>query len=251
MTQVRWISFDLDGTLMQNPFGKWVFPEINRLCRQDLRDDLYRLHRERMRKKQYVAAYDWQEMLECVLRARGLDLAIDVESLVVKHSAVPKVYLLEEGISSALQTLSRRGYALAVLTNGFAIYQLPVMQALGIDRCFDCIITPEKAGTAKPDVRMADALLHTGTLAAHVGDRLDHDVALANELGIASVLVWRDMPEALRRLPPEERARSDEARAYALEKWHRETGEAAASSSAVPTPAFLIHSIHELIHLKF
>jgi len=25
-----WITFDLDGTLMQNPFGKWVFPEIAR-----------------------------------------------------------------------------------------------------------------------------------------------------------------------------------------------------------------------------
>lgn len=251
MTHVKWITFDLDGTLMQNPFGKWVFPEISRLCQQDLRSDLYRLHQERMRNKQYVAAYDWQEMLEIVLREKGLDLDIDVESLVLKHSVIPKVHLLEEDIPSALQSLSRRGYALAVMTNGFEIYQLPVLKALGIDGYFDCIITPEKVGTAKPDVGMADALKRMGTLIAHVGDRIDHDVIFANDLGIASVLVWREMPEALRRHPPEERVRTDEGNAYVLAKWREETGDAADQSSAVPAPDLLIYSIQELICLKF
>ncbi|MGV2720150.1 UNVERIFIED_CONTAM: hypothetical protein PO554_27185, partial [Klebsiella pneumoniae] len=61
----RWITLDLDGTLMQNPFGAWVFPEVastvsRKLGREhDIVAELIAEHEKRMALRQWVAAYDW------------------------------------------------------------------------------------------------------------------------------------------------------------------------------------------------
>jgi FMN phosphatase YigB (HAD superfamily) len=93
----KWITFDLDGTLMQNPFGKWVLPEIeelvsNRLKREvRAREALMREHEERMRQNRTVDAYDWDDMVRQLLREHLIELEIDVERLVLKHAAAPKI----------------------------------------------------------------------------------------------------------------------------------------------------------------
>jgi HAD superfamily hydrolase (TIGR01549 family) len=208
----KWITFDLDGTLMQNPFGKWVLPEIeelvsNRLKREvRAREALMREHEERMRQNRTVDAYDWDDMVRQLLREHLIELEIDVERLVLKHAAAPKIYLLEQTVIPVLERLKRSGYSLATVTNGFYKYQYPVMEQLGLSGLFDAIITPEIMGCGKPDVRILRSLLESGQLVAHVGDRLDHDVYLANEAGAASVWIYRDLPEEMREMQPEKRS---------------------------------------------
>ncbi|WP_248926097.1 HAD family hydrolase [Paenibacillus hamazuiensis] len=206
-----WITFDLDGTLMQNPFGKWVFPEIEALISERLQREfksteaLVREHERRMSLNLTVAAYDWDDMVRRLLGELQLDLHIDVEQLVVKHSASPKIHLLEESVIPTLKKLKERGFKLATVTNGFYKYQYPVMKELGLAEWFDEIVTPEKAGCGKPDAGILRGLRETGRIAAHVGDRLDHDVFLANESGVSSVLIYRKLPDSLKRLRPDER----------------------------------------------
>lgn len=250
----RWITFDLDGTLMQNPFGKWVFPEVERLISAQLRREfkateaLVREHELRMRHNRTVDAYDWDDMVRHLLNELQLDLEIDMEQLVLKHSAAPKIYLLEHTVIPTLRRLKERGYSLATVTNGFYKYQFPVMKELGISEWFDEIVTPEKAGCGKPDVDILRGLRESGRIIAHVGDRLDHDVYMANKAGVASVLIYRNLPEPLRTLTPQRRAERAEMISICAEKLKAENPLAAAAPYPPEyRPAHVLYRMEELL----
>ncbi|WP_274653208.1 HAD family hydrolase [Paenibacillus humicola] len=207
----RWITFDLDGTLMQNPFGAWIFPEIETLVSEELgapykaKMKLLERHERLLHSGQTVAAYDWDALAAELARELGLKRVFSIEELVLKHAVPPKIYLLDDTVIPALDELRREGYKLAAVTNGYYAYQFPVLRSLGLAERLDEIVTPERAGFAKPDTRILDGLRRRGTIAAHVGDRLDHDAALARAAGITPVLVNRSMPDELTALPPGER----------------------------------------------
>ncbi|MGG4444627.1 HAD family hydrolase [Brevibacillus fortis] len=222
----RWISFDLDGTLMQNPFGAWVFPEIARVIagqlgrEHDIVSEMVAEHERRMSQERYVEAYDWDDILFSRCDALCIEKTIEIESLVRKHSVIPKVNLLEGGILQMFDEMKKRGFSLAVVTNGFYKFQAPVMEALGLLNYFDEIVTPERAGAGKPDPAILQKL--SGEVIAHVGDRLDHDIQLANRSHVTSILIERKLPEDLARLQPQMRANDQRMRLLCLEKWKRE-----------------------------
>lgn len=224
----RWITFDLDGTLMQNPFMKWVFPEIVATIQEELdkEEDVWKLildeHLKRMTEGRLLEAYNWDDIVEEVLVALGLSIKINVEELVTKHSIDPKVYALEVGILDNLKRLAERGYSLAVVTNGYYKYQMPVMRELGLDSAFEEIITPEQCGYAKPHIGLLDTFQGKGKLIAHVGDRIDHDVMMANRFGITSVFISRQLPESVKKLPMNARKEHDDFLTFCKSKWDKE-----------------------------
>lgn len=204
----KWITFDLDGTLIENPFSKWVFPEIEKLVLENAAADLKVVralvaeHKKRLAEHHYVDAYDWDDILERFLKEHDIHVNIDIEQLVLRFSVYPKVYLLENDILDSLQNLIDKGYSLAAVTNGFYKYQFPVIKTLGLDTFFDEVITPCNTGYGKPDTRMVEKLLKQGDIIAHVGDRIDHDVYFANQLGAKSVLIDKNMPKKIKCIDP-------------------------------------------------
>jgi len=196
---------------MQNPFSKWVLPEIASLVASHLEirggiiPEIKQEHRNRLKETNTVAAYDWDNILEQILEEKKIPLKINIVDLVQKHAVDPKVYLLEKNALSVLEELKKRGYLLGVITNGFYKYQFPVMKTIQLSPYIDKIITPCNTGYAKPEIKMADSLLGKGKIIAHVGDRLDHDVYFANELGVLSILIDHQMPKALRQISPNKR----------------------------------------------
>ncbi|WP_036688565.1 HAD family hydrolase [Paucisalibacillus globulus] len=247
----KWITFDLDGTLMQNPFGNWVFPEIAKMAESFLGDDneiiseLVQEHQKRMESGDIVNAYDWDDIVQKVFAISGVPITIDVGEMVIKHSIPSKVYLLEEGILEILYGLRDSGFSLAVITNGFEKYQKPVMDVLRLTHAFDAIITPEKVGFGKPQVEMVKGLLEADNeIIAHIGDRLDHDVVLANKLGILSVLIYQKMPDGMKHADIPKRIGMKESLNWLRNKWERETNEKTLPMNAIPK--IMIHSIKEI-----
>jgi putative hydrolase of the HAD superfamily len=250
----RWITFDLDGTLMQNPFAKWVFPEVEELIASRLQrpfpatEALVREHELRMRHNRTVDAYDWDGIVRQLLNELQIDMEIDIERLVRKHAAPPKIHLLEPSVIPTLRQLKERGFSLAAVTNGFYKYQYPVMKELGISEWFDEIVTPEKAGCGKPDTAMLRGLQASGPIAAHVGDRIDHDVNLANRAGVPSVLIYRKLPAPLRALAPEQRSKSAEWITLCEEKRKAENSlDRMAPYSSDCIPAYVLFQLEELL----
>lgn len=249
----EWITFDLDGTLMQNPFGEWVFPEIEHIFQQATLTEekivpmLVAEHKYRMKKGHVVEAYDWDHIVQHILNQQDISALINVEKLVQKHAVQPKVYILEENIISILQQLKTKGYLLAAVTNGFLKYQLPVLDALQLTPLFDRIITPEIARYGKPHIKMVDSLIDKDNhLVAHVGDRIDHDVVFAHRLSIPSILLAHNVPKNLTKLPSHLRQTSTEWHQWAKHKWYRETGQLIEQLSDHHHPDFLLDSLNDL-----
>ncbi|MBD2846344.1 HAD family hydrolase [Paenibacillus sp. IB182496] len=252
----RWITFDLDGTLMQNPFAGWIFPELERLAAETLgegdtvRGSLMAEHERMLAAKETVAAYDWDAIASRLFRSWGVPGSFSIEEMVGRHAGAPKSYLLDDTVLPGLDRLRTLGYCLAAVTNGYYKYQYPVMAALGLTERFDAVITPDRAGCAKPDAAMGASLISggRGVIAAHVGDRLDHDMVFAHAIGTQPILISRRLPDALRTLTPAERADSPLLEAVLRRQAEVEHARLAADAP-LPTewlPAAVVADLHEL-----
>ncbi|MBM7601906.1 FMN phosphatase YigB (HAD superfamily) [Virgibacillus halotolerans] len=250
----KWITFDLDGTLMQNPFSKWVFPEIatniqaGSKSEKDIQKLIINEHELRMSEKKVVQAYDWDDIVESVLSNMNIPEKVDVESIVKKHSFKPKIYLLEEEIIDNLEGLKNIGYNLAVLTNGYSKYQLPVMKELGLECVFDEIITPDICGYAKPNVGMVQSLNGEGEVVAHVGDRIDHDIIMANQLGITSFFINRELPQYIEKVPVHKRNRCENILSICKDKWESENSLISIPFQNDCIPDIVVSSLEELLN---
>lgn len=246
----NWITFDLDGTLMQNPFGKWVFPHIDQKMNQfglkeGIRQEIIKEHQQRMKEQKERDAYDWDDIVKVVLQRKNIEVNIDVEFLVQQNAHYPKVWLLEDQTLTVLKQLKKKGYLLGVVTNGFYKYQFPVMEALGLSDVMDAMVTPCQTYYTKPNPKMLASFKRTKKIIAHVGDRLDHDVFFANQQGISSILIDHSLPEELKSLPPEKRAKHTN---YFLSLKEKSIYQNVSFNSAY-IPDFVIYSIAELLQL--
>lgn len=248
----KWITFDLDGTLMQNPFVGHVFPEIERriLLENHLLENivgqLVLEHETRLKDGRTADAYDWDDIVMQYLKANDLQTSIHVEELLKGFCVEPNIYLLEDSVCEVLDELKQLGYSLAVVTNGFTKYQLPVMDVLQLTKHFDLIVTPQEAGFAKPDERVYGSVLEMGEIVAHVGDRIDHDVISANAIQVWSIWICRHLPDSVKELSPAERRESPEIRDFILRKLKRETKTQFGTLPKEAVPQEIICSLSEL-----
>ena len=178
---------------------------------------------------------------------KKLETSINVEEILIGVCNIPNSYLLEDSICEVLDELRMRGFSLAVVTNGFTKYQLPVMDVLNLTEHFDLIVTPQEAGFAKPDKRVyTTPLLQLGEIHAHVGDRIDHDVTSANSIGVRSIWICRHLPESLRHLSPAVRKGLSATHELALQKLEKETKKSFEKLPKEAVPHEVIYSLSEL-----
>lgn len=221
------VSFDLDGVVMQNPFQHGVFPWVRNHVRTADRlsglepaaaDELMnttvnRIWMQRMADGQLVAAYDWDDILNEASSQLGGPVIPDVAGL-VRRFCEPGIISLLPGAVEGLQLLADNGIVMKAVTNGYHAYQLPVLEALGIDHFFSELLSPELTGYAKPDAGMFAAAGCT----VHIGDTLPQDIFGANQAGLTSVWLEPKLPAELLTLAPGERTRQPAFREFLTER---------------------------------
>lgn len=215
------IGFDLDGVLMRNPFESHVFPTIHRVMRstpalQGLSEDDAKTEVTRavsrhmgglMRQGRLVAAYDWDATFRAVAAAFGGADVPDVKDLVREGCAIPGAIEALPHAAEVLAALQGEGHRLVVVSNGYSYYQEPVLEALGLLGYFETVVTPDRAGAAKPEAAAFEA---AGRLDWFVGDTLIHDVYGAHSARVKAIWLDAELPAALAVLPVRERtARPD------------------------------------------
>jgi putative hydrolase of the HAD superfamily len=103
---------------------------------------------------------------------------------------------LFEDVNATLDELSRR-VALAIVTNAGNESRVSTIERLGLDQRFEAIVVSAEIGFMKPDPRIFSAALNDLGLEAqmvwHVGDNPYVDVAGANDAGLTSVWLSRDI----------------------------------------------------------
>lgn len=219
------VSFDLDGVLQRNPFRykseDGVFGQIRRTLApyvaqgmgldsraewEAVQQQIDREHFRRSEAGDMVGAHDWDGIVATVAQKLGYPGAISVRELVEHCCKVDGLISLYDGSAECLDAVRARGYTVVALTNGFEIYQAPVLRELGVLDRFETMLAPDNTGYGKPHKGIFDAALRHGSPpAVHIGDTLAHDIAGARRAGWKAVYIDRSVPEEYHRLPPWER----------------------------------------------
>ncbi len=198
------VTLDLDGVLIQNPFGGYVIPEVlRRLARSAqlahlpaeetfprLRTDIRVEWQRRMDARDFVGAYHWDDIYGVLARRYDAGDLPPVTTLVEEGIAAGHTHALP-GAHEALEVLRGAGYRTIALTNGYRQYQWPVLEALGLAALFDGLESPEAHGYAKPQPELFHAV---GDVTAHFGDTLEHDVLGANLAGVHAIWIVPELP---------------------------------------------------------
>lgn len=97
---------------------------------------------------------------------------------------------LYRGAMAAMEQLRSGGARLAICTNKFERFTLPLIRALGIEHMFDAIISGDTVGKAKPNPEplLAMAQRAGGGRCAFLGDT-SNDIDGARNAGMASIAV--------------------------------------------------------------
>jgi FMN phosphatase YigB (HAD superfamily) len=242
------ISFDLDHTLMINPFRRWVFPEIEAWLSPQLpasstaMEYILREHRSRLTHQDKVAAYDWDGILEAVCQQVQSTPPFTIKDLVHKHAVIGKVWLYADTLPS-LHCLKQKKIPLIAATNGWECYQRPVTDCLGITSFFSEYHTPVHCGAVKPEASFFDFRGHRSLI--HVGDRLNQDILGANRAGVTSVWIHRELDERWHGMDAAERKLHPDFRRVLTERLHQEGHTGSLSSEYVPD--YVIVSLEELL----
>ena len=133
-----------------------------------------------------------------LLHLTGAISPAQVQELVAVYREHDPHIAFYPGARQALSDLRRRGKVILV-TDGLAAMQQRKFAALGLDRLVDRAVFCEASGHPKPDPASLAGLVEPGDPAALlIGDRPDHDLALAAALRIDSIRVrtgrFRDRP---------------------------------------------------------
>ena len=100
-----------------------------------------------------------------------------------------------EALPGALEIVEHTNarYRTALITNGFAPVQARKVDAIGVGSLFDQIVYAGTDTAFKPDIEpfqfVANALSVEPGKMVHIGDSLRHDIAGANQAGLASVWI--------------------------------------------------------------
>lgn len=240
------VTFDLDGVLQVNPFGKGVFPDVTRKIApyalagtgtppepQVLQATAERVlqmilenARQRIHAGRLVEAYDWDSVVAEVAQAIGCPLSFVLPEI-IRTYCQPGYIRLYDHAHTALQYLASQGADLMIVTNGFDAYQYPVIEALGIAHYFRERFTPERVGTAKPMPQIFEtaweahlrrhkpSASHPQGLgpgarpAMHIGDTLVHDIYGAHRAGFTGVWVQERLPDSLAASRPWDRPQQE------------------------------------------
>lgn len=186
-----WVTFDMDRTLAKSPYWRlhflpWLQVEAAR--RGDdfnlLRQRFHAESEARWRRGDWVQSFDWPDI------AATIGLPPVPDALPPSTEAVRALVL--PGVERMLWELRALDVHLGVVTNGFFACQMPYLKALGWNFLFDAVITPDLVGCAKPDPA-ALASLQPGLV--HIGDRLSHDILVAQRSRRKSILLGPEGPE--------------------------------------------------------
>jgi len=215
------LFFDLDGTIIVNPFGSVVFPRVSALLAAHSGVSAERMMQaillENRRRQEtplpsdsgYASIWDWDDIVQAVAAQYGLPAGSIppriCEELAIEHAAPPHTGWLDQSLEviAALRAPNRR---LVVATMGLAKYQLPVLRGLRLAEHFDDFLTPDLTGYLKTDQRYYGRYLDGFAEARRIsiGDNYSHDVEIPKSMGFRAVLRF-PMP-ALNALSPYARA---------------------------------------------
>lgn len=193
---IAFITFDLDGTLVDSPFERIVLPHVwQRLAASGVHEPREALLREQLKRfaqDRRVDAFHWDDLVKTVANEQGVDWTQRLEDLMRDElgERISRETFYED-VPQALTALRSSGYQIGIISNGHVRYQKALFDRMSVTHYFDAFLGPDVLGIAKPDPQVfAHEALRSG-VRMHVGDLLTQDVTVAKRAGILAVMVAR------------------------------------------------------------
>ena len=124
----------------------------------------------------------------------------------VRQNCTPEHIHSYPGVHETLARLKEAGHVLVALTNGFAKYQVPVLEGLGLMQYLSGIYTPRGYWLRKTRGRvLCGGSPRLRLPHVHVGDTVAHDVWGAKQSGAVTVWLYHNLLEEIAGLPLMER----------------------------------------------
>ncbi len=249
---MRWLSFDLDGTLADWPFRQLLRPHMQALLTQpSIRQALRAEYQRRVELGDPLLIYDWGDIHRAVQEKLGLPAVFPNISRLLSE-AVFENGMVYSDVQAGLAACRAQGYRIAVATNGLAKYQRILVDKLGIP--YDLMLAPDISLALKPDPAFWNPIQSSTSRAiVHVGDLLSQDIWGANSAGLTAVWIWRNMPEAWRAVPALERTRHPglasvvESRVQSELEEHGFVGRTRPQTP--PQPDYIVADLKELLEV--
>lgn len=246
---MRWLTFDLDGTLADWPFRHLIRPHMQALLAQPtIRQALREEYQRRLTLDDPTQVYDWGDIHQSVQKKLGLEQVFPNISKLL-FEAVFENGMVYSDVQAGLAAFRAQGYQIAVATNGLAKYQQILVDKLGIT--YDLMLAPDISQALKPDPAFWNPVRSEATeTVVHVGDLLSQDIWGANSAGFTAVWIWRTMPEEWRATPVTERTRHSglasviEAMVQSELEEHGFVGKTRPQSP--PRPDYIVADLNEL-----
>ncbi len=193
---LRAVIFDLDGTLVDS--GPDIAAAVNHVLEQHGREPLS------VDAVREFTGFGAEELVRRAFAAVGLELeGQELQEAKIAYLDRYGEHPVEDSTlfhdaAAALAALKERGLALAICTNKETELSWAVLRGLGIDRCVDIVIGPDKAPRRKPHPEHLRAALEAVETdsghAVYVGDN-EVDVETAAAAGVSCVIVdWGSVP---------------------------------------------------------
>lgn len=204
------IFFDLDSTLVENQFSRKVIGgllrEIADQCGKSIEelgkamgDENWKRQRE---DPDNPLTMDWQDIVEAIAAQHDATLSGKVDALWKAAAVVDDILVLDKA-HTVLEQLQANHRKLVIATKGLHKYQMPVLEATGLDQYFDDILTPDITGYLKTTPDYFKKYQAEDALFIQVGDHYYDDVIVAQRNGFKTVL--RAPIDDLRAYEPQDR----------------------------------------------
>jgi FMN phosphatase YigB (HAD superfamily) len=245
-----WISFDLDGTILDWPTGRVIFKRLREEFGNEVLNEAIRAeYRERFASDNPISAFDWDDLHDAVTKRLEMENLPRILELAEQGDWTLQG-LVYDDTKPALKRLEDMGFKILVGTNGYAKYQKFALEKLGVS--VRHILAPDTVGYCKPQAEFLTEfhrLEPGGQIHVHVGDLLAQDIMAANRARIRGAWIWREMPAEMREIPVLERPRHPAMQEQIYAHFEHELerdGRFGVDYEHTPKPDYVIANLLEL-----
>ncbi|QXM06671.1 HAD family hydrolase [Crassaminicella indica] len=193
---IKGIVFDLDDTLISE--RAYVFSGFKEVAKKIGQD--YGLNENKLffnMKKLFEK--DTKHVFNRLLDAYRLDYTIDyIKKLIVHYREhIPNIRLYDDA-EYTLKYLYSKKFKLGMITDGYQNTQRNKLKVLDIEKYFDIIVITDEIGRdywkphKKPYEMVKEKLDLEYAEMIYIGDNINKDFVMANELGMETVMICRE-----------------------------------------------------------